>query len=161
MRFEHLEPLLGLSTINPICASGLKDVGVDSQSIKMAVDEHRTYIERLPEGVSLVFTDESFFLGKDEMPIGTGEVFLSGLFLYPEGKDGYSQYPMPLPFGLRFEDTADVVRARLGVPEWYRENEGICVADRWTLDSGRRLQLTYTRGGSIGLVSFYVPDRSL
>lgn len=161
MLFEKLEPLLGLSILNPMCASGLKGVGVELQSIKMPVDDYRTYVERLSEGVSLVFTDEAFFLGKGDMAIGTGDVFFSGLFLYPEGKDGYSQYPAPLPFGLRFEDSADVVRARLGVPEWHRETEGKLIADRWTVDGGRRLHLTYTRGGNIGLISFQVPDRAL
>lgn len=161
MKFEDLEPLLGLSILNPICAAGLKDVGVDTQSIKIPVDEFRTYVERPSEGISLVFTDEAFFLGKSDMPIGTGEVFFSGLFLYSEGKDGYSQYSALLPFGLRFEQSANFVRARLGVPEWSRESEGRLVADRWTVEGGRRLHLTYSRAGSIGLVSYQVPDRAL
>jgi hypothetical protein len=161
MRFEDLRPLLGSSIRAPACRSALGRLGIDCNSIEMPDDDFRTYVEHTSEGISLVFTDEAPFLGKGDMPIGTGEIFFSGIFLYSEGKEGYSEYAAPLPFGLRFEETSDAARAKLGLPEWHRQVDGRLIADRWTVDDGARLHLTYSPVGTIELLSFQVPDRAL
>src|SRR5690554_5731079 len=64
----------------------------------------RTYMEVQITGISLVFTDEAYFLGLPNQPIGQGELYFSGVFFYSEGKDGYTQYQGDLPFNLTFLD---------------------------------------------------------
>ena len=162
MNFEQISPLLGLPVTDPRLAGGLGAMGVDLARLALPEDDFRTYIEYQSAGIALVLTDEAYFLGRRDTPIGQGDLYLSGMFLYAEGVEGYSQYSYPLPFQLEFSNTREKVAALLGPSEWQRKrDDGTLWGERWLVDSGRRLHLTYKHGGQIAIVSYHVPDRAL
>lgn len=103
------------------------------QTLKLPGGEYSAYIERPGEGFSLIFTDEAMFLGKAGQTIGSGPLYFTGIFLYAEGKDNYSQYKGDLPLQIHFEKTRDDFVKNFGEPDWQRKRpDGSIAADRWT-----------------------------
>lgn len=127
---------------------------------------YRAYIERPDEGFSLVFTDEAYFLGKDNQPVGVGELFYSGIFFHSEGKDNYKEYKSNLPFHLSFSDTRINVLDKLGEQSWQRlAKDGTrVISDRWDhlQNTSYRLHITYDKNTEkISIVSASIPDKKL
>ena len=162
MDAASLEPLLGHVVTSEAVRIAFSAVGVDvAREAVLPRDDYRTYIERSPDGLAFVFTDEAWFLGIGERPIGLGPVYFSGIFYYAQDKDGYSQYRFRLPHGLRFSDGSGQAKTVLGDPEWSRRGEDDrLISERWTVGT-RKIHLTYGNDGEIELVSYSVPDREL
>lgn len=111
-----------------------------------AEGEYRAYIERPREGYSLVFTDEAFFEGKDHQPLGVGQMIFSGIFLYSEGKDGYSQFKESLPMNLSFSSERAGLIKNLGPPSWERKRaDNSIAAERWDDVANYRIHITYAK----------------
>ncbi|UUZ52818.1 hypothetical protein LP419_27055 [Massilia sp. H-1] len=64
------------------------------------------YLERQAEGIAFTLTDEAMFLNKEDQTIGDGPLYLSGVFFYAEGVDGYTGYKDALPGRIGFFDEA-------------------------------------------------------
>lgn len=133
-------------------------VNVD-KDVDLASEDFRVYVERPEEGFSLIFTDEAHFLNKSGQSIGVGERYFTGMFLYSEGKDGYTEFKYPLPKNLSFANTRDEVLQKLGNPSWSRSRpDGSVVADRWDM-SDHRMNLTYSKNSNqITILSLIIPD---
>lgn len=137
---------------------GLRKLGIEPREELLLPDgEYDAYVERPASGFSFIFTDEAMFLGKADQAIGTGRLFFTGVFLYAEGVDGYSQYSHELPEGLDFSDRPSSLRRRLGEPECSRWIDGAVRADRWLLE-GRKLHVSYSDKGQIRVVSYFAPN---
>ena len=136
------------------------------QELSLGIDEYRAYIEKPEDGFALIFTDESYFLGKGDSVIGEGDLFYSGIFFHSEGKDDYSEYKAVLPFELSFSDTRVDVLNKLGEQSWQRlAKDGIrVISDRWDSlpDVPYRLHVTYDKDtGKISIISASIPDKPL
>lgn len=154
MQYETMKYLihnLGNPISNESLAHEVENLGIGLGSL-IGISEVDLYIERRKEGYSLIFTDEADFLGKSDQPIGVGSRYLTGIFLYAEGKDDYSQYKGDLPCGLSFHQTEKIVKELLGQPNWAREKDGRIVSEAWDQDC-IRLHLTYSKEGSISLIN--------
>lgn len=134
--------------------------GIDiAAELKLPSSEFRTYLERPSFGYSLVFTDEAVFLGKKKQPVGVGPLYFSGIFLYSEGKDGYSQFQGEIPFGIEFSKKHDELVSLLGAPNWQRlRDDGTIAAERWDEKGVFRIHITYSTNGKIVIISLQKPD---
>lgn len=122
--------------------------------------EYRAYVQCFTAGIELVFTDEAMFLGKSQASIGAGPLYLSGVFVYLESRDGYQPYAAELPDGLTFAKTRDSILAAMGNPSWQRVGgDGNVATEGWELERGCRLRVTYSSGGLIRTLLWSVPDK--
>lgn len=127
--------------------------------LQLFADEFRAYLEKPKEGFCLVFTDEAVFLGKKMQPLGTELLYFSGIFLYSEGKDGYSQYQGEIPFKIEFSKSHDELASLLGPPNWQRlRDNGTIAADHWYEKADFRIHITYSAENSAVLISLQKPD---
>jgi len=156
--------LFGLSSSNQELLEYMNqiNVAIDSE-LSLSDGEYRAYIEKPDDGYCLIFTDEAYFLGKPNQPIGSGTLFFGGVFFHSEGKDGYMQYKGELPFGLSFDDTRESVLNKLGEQSWQRlarDNVRV-ISDRWDDLDGvpYQLHITYDKEhGRISIISASIPD---
>lgn len=164
---DSLLLFMGFSSIDENLIDFMKQYHIYlEQELSLGNDEYRTYIERPKDGFSLIFTDESYFLGKGDSVIGEGDLFYSGVFFHSEGKDDYSEYKAALPFGLSFADTRPDVLNKLGPQSWQRlAKDGVrVISDRWDNlpDVTYRLHVTYDKDtGKISIISASIPDQPL
>jgi hypothetical protein len=146
INIDTLLHCLGESTKNENLVDTLIKLGIDVMTeLTLPDGEYRAYIERPKEGVSLVFTDEAVFLGKNNIEIGSGNMHLSGIFLYAEGKDGYKQFSGEMPFNFSFNNTQKEIEKELGKATWNRVgNDGEVAAERWDQSFNYRVHVTYS-----------------
>ncbi|KGJ93302.1 hypothetical protein GAB14E_2626 [Colwellia psychrerythraea] len=122
--------------------------------------DYRTYIESPEQGYSVIFSDESMFLGNEQQPIGAGELFLSGVFFYSDGLDGYEQFIDGLPKSIKFEDNYESLNNKLGIPEWKRHGEDeVLISERWAYGK-LKIHVTYNSSGTIEIISISEPDKT-
>lgn len=122
--------------------------------------DYRTYIEYPEQGYCLIFTDEAMFLGIEHQPLGLGSLFLSGVFFYSEGLDGYSQFTGNLPEDIQFQYDSKLLKNRFGEVEWERQSEeGVLISQRWKYGKFK-FHVTYNHSGSIKLISISEPDKT-
>jgi hypothetical protein len=162
MDIEKLLECLGEPISSQRLVSILREKGIDLLGeLSLPEGEYRAYIERPSEGFSLVFTDEAVFLGKASQVIGKGELYLSGVFLYAEGKDGYTQFSGGLPKGLSFTLDQESVGKKLGISSWDRKREdGSVAAERWDNVADYRIHITYSKSTSKPvLISLNIADK--
>jgi hypothetical protein len=162
MEVSSLFPMLGhcISSLSVRAAFQVLGINLVSE-ISLPEDEYRTYIERRTDGTSFVFTDEAMFLGLSSQSIGSGPLFFSNIFFYAWGTDGYTEYPYSLPYGIFFSDKQSDLKSKLGVPEWDRtRDDGSIIAERWTMANKFKLHVTYSKTGTIKIVSYGIPDRA-
>jgi hypothetical protein len=156
---QLLIAVLGLPITDGALQSALSREGITDEPV-LPDGEYRAYLQCLAAGVELVFTDEAMFLGKLQASIGAGPLYLSGVFIYRERRDGYEPYAGELPNELTFAKTRDAVHAAMGAPSWQRlGSEGRVAAERWDLSGGGRLRVTYTAVGSVSTFLWSVPDK--
>ncbi|GLR13039.1 hypothetical protein GCM10007907_18290 [Chitinimonas prasina] len=88
-------------------------------------------------------------------------LYLSGVFLYAEGKDGYSQFKGNLPMGLSFSIDIKDIGKKLGSPSWVRKREdGSIAAERWDNAADYRIHFSYSKSTSRPvLVSLNMADK--
>ncbi|WP_447529897.1 hypothetical protein [Vreelandella sp. TE19] len=147
MEIESLLKCLGEPASSRQLARILQQEGIDLSSELILPDsEYRAYIERPSKGYSLVFTDEAVFLGRTNQPIGKGLLYLSGVFLYGEGKDSYSQFKGELPTSLSFSTSQEDIKTMLGNSSWDRKrSDGSVAAERWDRVADYRVHITYSK----------------
>ncbi len=150
METENLLECLGEPISSRRLASALQEESIDlSNGLILPEGEYRAYIERPTEGYSLAFTDEAVFSGIPNQPIGKGALYLSGVFLYTEGKDGYSQFVGKLPMGLSFFMSRKDIQKKLGSSSWDRKHSDASIAaERWDNVADYRIHITYSRSTS-------------
>lgn len=163
MDVEKLLGYFGHSVNDDKLSRVLLEYNIDLiDEFKSATETGRAYLSRQQTGFSLVFTDEALFLNKGEQPFGKGTCYFTGIFLYSEGKDGFSQYCGELPNKLKFSDTRDTFLEKLGSPSWQRkspkDNTRI-VADRWDLPEYRVYVTYYKENNLPQIISFGIPDK--
>ena len=167
MEFNSLVSFLGCDTSNNEIVSSMLSNGIDLLEEAFLDDgQYRAYVERANDGFALVFTDEAYFFGNKNDPIGRGKLFYSGFFLYKQGKDNYSEYKYTLPFGILFSDKREDVIKKLGSESWSRLARGDerVIADRWDdlSDFNYRLHITYDKiTGEISILSISMADQKI
>jgi hypothetical protein len=162
MEIEDLLTCLGQSELDQRLIGILQEIGIDlPNELSLPEGEYRAYIERPNEGYSLVFTDEAMFLGKGNQAIGKGALYLSGIFLYAEGKDGYLQFEGELPMKLSFSNMREDIIEELGKATWNRARaDGSIAAERWDTAADFRIHITYSKSTSKPvLISLNIADK--
>ena len=150
--------LLGLSSSDNQLIDFLDQNNISiKQELGLPTGDYRAYIERPEKGYCLVFTDEAMFLNLGNQALGEGELYLTGIFLYAEAKDNYSQFPGPIPFDITFDLEREKILEILGKPSWERrgENENV-IAQRWDELDNYRLHIIYSEiTNRLLLINFY------
>lgn len=139
-------------------------IGVDlNDELVLPEGEFDAYVERPQEGYCAVFTDETMFLGLGNQSLGEGPLYLSGVFLYAGGKDGYDKYTGQLPFGMTFLRVRDEILTTLGPPSWQNQrDDGTVLAERWDNKAEFRIHITYSRTtGMPSVISLSRPNTPL
>ena len=103
------------------------------------------------------------FLGKKEQPIGQGTLYWTGIFLYSEGEDGYSEFSETMPFGINFEIDREQLISMIGTPSWSRRRpDGSIAADRWDELAAFRIHVTYSKATlKPTIISLDIPDSDI
>jgi len=146
----------------PLSDEAVQNWLTDSRKAFPSLEEgdYRTYIEYPDQGYCLIFTDEAMFLGIEHQPLGVGSLFLSGVFFYSEGLDGYSQFTGSLPEGLTFQNNSKSIKVSLGEVEWDRHSaNGELISERWKYGKFK-FHVTYNNSGTIKLISISEPDKT-
>lgn len=102
-------------------------------------DEGELYLEKKNEGFCfLLKTENILFESKKKLPLMEGDYYFTTIFLYADGKDGYSKYEGELPHGFLISDTFDVITKKIGsTPNFVNEH-----IKRWDNLDGMRLSLS-------------------
>lgn len=97
------------------------------------------YLEKKKEGFCfLLKTENVLFESKKKSPLINGDYYFTTIFLYADGKDGYSKYEGELPCGFLFSDTCDVISEKIGSsPDFVNE-----YIRRWDNLDGIRISLS-------------------
>jgi hypothetical protein len=94
------------------------------------------------KGIELGFTDSNYHTAATPALWGHGKLLLTQVYFY-SGFDDIKAYTGELPFGLKFSDNKETVRAKLAAFEAARRSYR---TDTWDVD-GYRLNVAYTSGG--------------
>ena len=120
------------------------------QDLVLVAETAQAYLEKKGEGFSLAFHDDTFEDGVSTAP-ARDQLIFHAVFLYAEGKDGYSQYRGAIPGGIRFDNTRAAIEV-LGAPSWHRKrDDGSVIAERWDLPE-HHIHVTYSRGAEMPTV---------
>jgi hypothetical protein len=92
-------------------------------------------------GMELVFTDEAFMTGRDDLAIGEGALLLTAVFLKSSRVADFADYAGTLPGGIVFGEAPDQVHKRMGLPETVHAS---LPKEFWTRD-GLQIGVTYDR----------------
>ena len=159
MNISLLKRILGRNVRDIEIINAFGQYGINlKKELQLSEGDYRTYLESQLNGICYVFTDEAVFLNNEEQIIGQGALYFSSVFLYAEGKDGYSEYPYDLPFGLDFTDSLNSIYTKLGPPHWDRKDGQVVVSERWDID-GFRVHLFYSENQTPCIISFeYLSD---
>ncbi len=95
--YDEMVRLLGKQVKDPEIAKFFSGLG-DQPDVE---DLEDFYYEFKKKGITFVFNSD---------------LFLEAIQLFPEGKDGFTQYNDDLPAGINFTSSRDGVRAKLGEP---------------------------------------------
>lgn len=151
MLINSLINFFGTSSNDEALKTFLLGYGIDISSELRLEDESddTAYIESPEEGFCLFFTAESSFLKKDDMLVGEGELFLSGIFLHSQDADDYDEFKGDIPKGVRLTDSADLLHKKMGEPTWSRKDEeGNVKAERWDFDF-YKMHVTYRKNSDL------------
>lgn len=147
IKLNDLISFLGKTSKDELLIQYFSSINIDiSDKLSLPDGEYRTYIDKPELGISLAFTDEAMFLDKDNQPIGFGLLYFSDIFLYSEGKDGYSQFKGILPADISFNSVYDELFSSFGAPSWSRKRvDGSLAAVRWDSLDKFRLHITFSK----------------
>lgn len=161
MNIEGLLSILGQPISNNNVIREFESIGVNAlHNVHLGSDSYRAYLEKQNDGISFVFTDEAQYLNKENQAIGKGPLYFTGVFLYAEGKDGYSQFNGVIPKGIVFSDTREKLVEKLGPPSWGRKRADESIAaERWDFQE-YRIHITYSKEHGLPIViSISKPDQ--
>jgi len=74
--------------------------------------EYNFYLSKYNQGLSFIFTDESFYLNQSDKHIIGENIYLTTIFFYNEGVEGFSQYKRGLHFEINFFNEAKSIREK-------------------------------------------------
>jgi len=157
---SEIVSLLGLTIDDKKLIEGLEKNGIKVDEIKHEPKPDYFFFKEINEGFSLGFSDAAMYLlEKENDPVGNGPFFFTSLFLYSDGKEGYSQFKSEIPFDLHFSDTRNDIIKKLGDVSWQRKrNDNTVVADRWD-NSENRLHITYYKESELpSVILIFVPN---
>lgn len=160
MNTNEVLKVLGQALTNKLLVDTFLNNNIDvKQSVELEDGEYRAYYEKENDGFSLMFTDEAMFLNKSSQPVGKGPLYFSGILLYAEGKEEFSQYKGALPHGLTFNDDITSIENKLGQSSWQRKrDDGSLIAKRWDLDDFR-IHISFFKKNSLPSVfNIHIPD---
>lgn len=123
------------------------------------LDEYNFYINKYEEGLSFIFTDESFYLNQEDKPITGEKIFLTTIFFYNEGIEGFSKYNNGLPFNFDFLMKKNELENILGTPLFTKDDdEGVVRSQKWKIkDIPFTIYVSYTNKGEIRYISLSIP----
>lgn len=123
------------------------------------LDEYNFYISRYEEGLSFIFTDESFYLNQEDKPITGEKIYLTTIFFYNDGIEGFSQYNKGLPFNFDFSMKKNELENILGTPFFTKDDdEGGVRSQKWKIkDIPFTIYVSYTNKGEIRYISLSIP----
>ena len=165
---DHLISLLGKSNIDEkLVDFFVKNQFVKSQEeIKLPIydedgdllDEYNFYISKYDEGLGFIFTDESFYLNQEDKPITGEKIYLTTIFFYNDGVEGFSQYKQELPFNLKFSMNKAEIENILGVPLFIKNDDGVVRSQKWKIeDIPLTIYISYNNIGEIRYISLSIP----
>lgn len=162
MKIENLLCFLGNSIDDVRTREVLNTEGVDVSNLVLPSGEFNVYLEFKNAGLSFVFTDSAWFLGLNRS-LGQSGLFFTGIFVYAEGKDGYTQSDQILPLSLSFLMTSGELISKLGQSSWKRLRPDVTpVAFRWDNLEKYRIHITFEKQTDKPVVFFFgVPEKSL
>ena len=113
------------------------------------LDEYNFYLSKYNLGIGFIFTDESFYLNQSDKPITGEKIYLTIIFFYNEGVEGFSQYKSVLPFGIDFLMDQNQLEKILGEPLFTKSDENSIVrSQKWELKGYPfTLYVSYTSRG--------------
>jgi len=123
------------------------------------LDEYNFYLSKYNQGLSFIFTDESFYLNQSDKPITGENIYLTTIFFYNEGVEGFSQYKRGLPFEINFLMKQNQLEKNLGEPLFTKSDENLIVrSQKWQIkEYPFTLYVSYTNQGVIRYVSLSIP----
>jgi hypothetical protein len=159
MNIDNILIFLGESITNQNLKAEFASIGVDVDYLSLPEGDYSSYIEKPLKGFSLIFTDEAKFLNIEKQPIGKGPLHFTGIFLYSEGKDGYSQFSSKIPKGILFSDSIGDIHRKLGEPIWNRKrSDDTVIAEKWDFPEFV-IHITYSKETHLPiLISINKPD---
>ena len=105
-------------------------------------DTHHDWVLVRRAGVELGFTEENYHRGEPPTLWGNGDLLFTQVYFYA-GFEDVAPYNGELPFGVRWNDTREQVRARLS--ELAHTLHSSDVSDTWDVP-GYRMTVHYTAG---------------
>lgn len=153
MDYRQWLDLFGKSADEKQVREALAKAGITSR-IKIDSDELSASEDIKGQGITIIFTDESI-LAPDTGVVG--RPILSGvLMILQDRRSKANLYKGPLPYGLRYDESRMLLRARLGQPtqinDEYRTDawfiDGLEVAVTYSADLNSLTQVSVTLPGS-------------
>ena len=103
--------------------------------------ESSAYAINKKKGYSLHFSDELDYFNAEDGRYGeSGRYYLTAIFFYSDGADGYHQYEGELVNGIRITDTRDEIRALMKKP--YKGHDFLD-KDKWENINGCTVSIDY------------------
>jgi hypothetical protein len=109
------------------------------------------YLENHEGGYCLLFkTENAVFESRSKMPIVDGDWIFSTIFVYREGKDGYSNYRGSLPYNISLFDRVDDIGYKIGsFPDFVND-----YVHTWRQPDGYDLSASAVEDGKPNIVIF-------
>ena len=159
-RFEVLRNLLRRPVHDPAVAAvfGAAAIGAIRRQ------DHYGYLELHSEGFDVSFQKAPFVVPADEV-VDPNELLVSAYHLRQEGHDGYAEYSLELPGGIKFTDTSESVRSKLGDPDQVGGGTYIAILKQiaprfWRYPLGaERFHIEFDNADRVHMVTLQVPSR--
>lgn len=122
------------------------------------LDEYNFYISKYNEGLSFIFTDETFYLNQSDKPISGEKLYLTTIFFYNDGAEGFSKYSKGLPLNLSFFMDRNKLESIFGTPIFTKKDDGdIIRSQKWEIeDMPYTLYVSYNNVGEIRYISLNI-----
>lgn len=123
------------------------------------LDEYDFYISKYDEGLSFIFTDETFFLNQSDKPIIGEKLYLTTIFFYNDGVEGFCEYNKGLPLNISFSMDRNKLENILGTPIFTKkDDENIVKSQKWKInDMPYTIYASYNNMGEIRYISLSIP----
>ena len=123
------------------------------------LDEYDFYINKYSDGLSFIFTDESFFLNQSDKPIIGDQIYLTTIFFYNDEVEGFAQYTNELPYKIKLSMNKSELEKLLGKPLFTKnDDDGVVRSQKWKITGSRfELYTSYKHNGDIRYISLSLP----
>lgn len=132
----------------------VKSVHEDMQTTAYKGMESSVYADNKSKGYCLHFDDELAYFNAEDGRYGeSGRYYLTAIFFYSDGADGYHQYEGELVNGIRITDTRDEIRALMKKP--YKGHDFLD-KDKWENINGCTVSIDYKGDNTPFNICIYV-----